>query len=114
MLKKAQKMSKSIKIFQKHANFFLKASFLLRFLRVFSKNKANPGLGPEIMNHSAKQSQLAERHTQTISLEVVVEIFGFTVVAVVGFGVGGFGVDPDSFDPLGLFRVAVDSDQDAI
>ena len=68
------------------------------------KNKANS-------SDDIRNTEYDIRHT---SLEVVVEVFGFAVVAVVCFGVGGFGVDPDSLDPLGLFGVAVDGDQDAV
>ena len=50
-------------------------------------------------------TQYAARRTRS---EVVIEVFGLAVVAVVNSGIFGVGIDANSLDSLGLFRVAVD------
>jgi hypothetical protein len=52
--------------------------------------------------------------TRNTRLEIVIEVFGLAVVAVVNSFVFGVGVDADALDSLGLFRIAVDCDQDAV
>ena len=49
----------------------------------------------------------------TIS-EVVIEVFGLAVVAVVDCRFFGICVNSDAFDSLGLFRVAVDCNEDSV
>ena len=75
------------------------------------KYKANFGLltTPKGVERRQKKSDI--RNT---SLEIVIKVFGFAVVAVVDFSVFGFCVYFDSLDSLGFFCVAVDRNDNTI
>lgn len=47
-------------------------------------------------------------------LEVVVEVFGFAIIAVVICGILYVCIEPDAFDAVGLFCIAVDDDEDGV
>jgi len=63
------------------------------------------------MKDAIRSTQYDKRNTR---LEVVIEVFGLAVVAVVDFCVFGLSVDFDALDSLSLFRVAVNGDQDCV
>jgi hypothetical protein len=58
-------------------------------------------------SRTAPTTQNVARGTQN-ELEVVIEVFGLAVVAVVNSGIFGVRTDADTLDSLGLFRIAVD------